>query len=252
MAISLTCIDRVSDDIESLLTQRGFVHDAVRIHHCYGWRHCHSAYCIKCMSRRVYRQRKHLLPAIQTLLATNPQYQLWFLTGAAEDSSDINAHAWNAVSGMKRLLKHARLKRRVIAHFSVLEVAYKRGRKHPCAHVHSLVVSKPMDKGKYRISQRDWIALWEVACPLHRKRQQQPPTLRRRGPKPWTHPSFVAKLLPRDDMQQLKVIRYCTKWATPRVTRNYRRLLAPDPNVFLKRIDALKGVPRFFGELHQT
>ena len=245
----------MSDEVEALLTQRGLVEDAVRINNCHGFRYCHSAYCIKCMSRRAYRQRKHLLQALPALLAGNSNYQLWFITGAAADSADVNAAAWSAVNGMRRLLKHPRLRGRVVCHFSVLEIAHKRGRQHPCAHVHTLAVTKPMDKGKYRLSRRHWIELWEEACPLHRKRllpvRRSPKRKGKRVAKNKPHVSLVAKMIPRDGDHVQRVILYCTKWATPRrVARDYRALLNPDPTVFLERVDALKGVPRFFGELH--
>jgi hypothetical protein len=46
------------------------------------------------------------------------------------------------------------------------------------------------------------------------------------------------------------VISYCTKWATVKnVAADYRALLV-DPDSFIKRIRDLKGVTRFFGELH--
>lgn len=84
------------------------------------------------MSRRVFNQRRHLEVALPSLLQTNPTYQLWFITAAAADSRDVTAHSKSAVLGMKRLLKHGELKSRVISHFSVLEVALKRGRPDGC------------------------------------------------------------------------------------------------------------------------
>jgi hypothetical protein len=258
LAVSFAVINRVSDEIETFLTQRGLVEDAVRINKCFGYRYCHSRFCIKCASRRVYRQRKHLLSALPALLSEDTRYQIWFITGAAADSADLNAAARSAVIGMQRLLKHDRLKRRVVAHFSVLEIAHKHGRKHPCAHVHTLVVTKPMNKGKYRISRKDWIEMWEEACPLHRKRVAKPRyprrrrvTKTRRSKKTNAHESLVAKMIPRDERHILRVIRYCTKWANPRrVARDFRSLLNPDPNAFIHRMDTLKGVTRFFGGLH--
>jgi hypothetical protein len=256
--------------------QRGSMKDAVRLNHCFGYEYCHNAYCIKCVSRRAFRQRKYLLNALPALLSENPRYQLWFITGAAADSHDVNTSSRAAVTGMRRLLKHARLKRRVVAHFSVLEIAHKPGREHPCAHVHTLAVTKPIHQGKYRISKKDWIQMWEEACSLHRKRlpvQRFPQRRRitksrcaattgriafakrldrsRLAMKMNAHESLVAKMVPRDERHILRVIRYVTKWANPRrVARDYRSLLNPNPDVFLERVNALKGVHRFFGELH--
>jgi Replication protein len=251
LAVSLASINRLSSDIEVVLLEHDHIKDAVRIKGCYGYRQCQSVYCIHCASRRAYKERRHLLGSLQKLLAQNPRYQLWFITGAAADSPDVRTSACAAVLGMKKLLSHSRLKGRVIAHFSVLEVAHKHGREHPCAHVHTLAVTRPMDKGRYRISRKDWVSLWEGACPQHRKRA--PTSVRRRkGAKPEEHLSLVAKLIPRDRSHMIPVIKYCTKWAaTRRVTRDYRRLLRPNPQAFLDRIDALKGVPKFFGGLHR-
>lgn len=151
---------------------------------------------------------------------------------------------------MRNLLKHERLRSRVVAHFSVLEVALKHGRVKPCAHVHSLVITKPLDKGRYRISEPDWILMWEAACPLARRRDMTVPLKRRQPTKPKKHASIVAVQagVTEDDLAGL--VRYCTKWATPsNITRNYRALLA-DPDEFIRRIDSLKGVTRFFGPLH--
>ncbi len=202
------------------------------------------------MSRKVYRQREYLKEALPALLRANPKAQVWFFTGATEDSEDVNTHAKAAVSGMRRLLKHPRLRGRVISHFSVLEVAQKRHRVHPCAHVHSLVVTNPIDKGRYRISEPDWIRMWEEACPLARKRDLSVPLKRKQPTKPRQHASFVAVQCGPTEADLEALIRYSTKWATPRnITRNYRQLLL-DPDRFIRRIDALKRVTRFFGPLH--
>jgi hypothetical protein len=61
---------------------------------------------------------------------------------------------------MRKLLRHPRLRGRVIASFSVLEVATKPWRKNPCVHVHTLAVTKPL-RGRNYISQKLWIAMWE-------------------------------------------------------------------------------------------
>ena len=252
MAVALTSINRISSDIAIHLGKRGLIRQGILIRMCYGHKNCQQAYCIKCMSRRVYKERKHLQTALPALLRKHPKAQVWFLTGATEDSPDVNTHAKAAVRGMKQLLKDPRLKGRVIAHFSVLEVALKRHRTNPCAHVHSLIVTNPIDKGRYRISEPDWIRMWETACPLARRRDSSVPLKRRQPTKPRRHASFVALRAGPTSVDLDRLIRYCTKWATPRnITRNYRELLT-DPDRFIQRIDSLKGVTRFFGPLHLT
>lgn len=260
MAVSLSCINRLAGDVEAILLQNYLIKDAIRIKHCFGYQQCQNPYCIRCTSRRAYLERQHLIAGLETLLDQNPKYQLWLLTGAADDSPDVRTSALAAVRGIKRLLKHPRLKGRVIAHFSALEVADKSWREHPCAHVHTLVVTKPMDKGKYRISRKDWVAMWEDACPQHRirvptakRRRSAPPSAKRRrgGPKPREHPSLKADLIPLERDHIIRVVNYCTKWAaTKRIVRDYRRLLGPNPLRFLERIASLKGVTKFFGSLH--
>jgi hypothetical protein len=234
-----------------VLLRHYLIKDALRIKGCFGFKQCQSVYCIRCASRRAYKERQHLLAALQELLTQDPRSQLWFITGAAADSPDVATAARAAVSGMRKMLKHPRLRGRVIAHFSVLEVAHKYGREYPCAHVHTLVVTRPMDKGRYRISRKDWVSLWENACPQHRRRA---PALepRRKGGKREQHHSLVAKLVPREMNDLTRVVKYCTKWAAPyRVVRDYSRLLWPNPQLFLERMAALKGVPKFFGGLHR-
>jgi hypothetical protein len=250
VSTSLTSINRLSADIAVLLNKRGLFRDSILIGKCFGHRHCQRAYCIKCMRRRVYLQRKHLQQALPAILKQHPGAQVWFLTGAAEDSDEVNSHAKAAVRGMKRLLNHPRLKNRIISHFSVLEVELKRYRTDPCAHVHSLIVTKPIDKGRYRISEPDWIRIWEESCSLARKRDLTIPLKRRQPTKPRKHPSFDARRVGPTKADLERVIRYSTKWATPRnITRNYRQLLT-DSDRFIRRIQALKGVTRFFGPLH--
>lgn len=252
MPLAIVGMNRLSADIQVLLTQRGLIKDAVKLKNCYGYKQCHSRYCIKCVSLRAYRQRKHLLSVLPVLLATDPKLQLWFLTGAAADGPDVALHAKAAVLGMRRLLKHPRLKYRVVAYFAVLEVADKVWREHPCAHVHALIVTKPMDKGKYRISERDWVSMWEAACSHHRKPLRELPQRRVLTKKQKVHRSLVAVLVPRTKDDIAKVAQYCTKWANQsRIVSDYRRLLTHDPDGFLARIDALEGVPRFFGPLHK-
>lgn len=250
MSVVFTSMNRLNADIAQHLNKRGLYRESIRVSQCHGYKQCHCLYCIHCASLRVYKQRLHLTMALSALLAQHPKAQVWFLTGATEDSDDINAYAKAAVRGMRRLLKHPRLRNRLIAHFSVLEVALKRHRTLPCAHVHTLAVTKPMDKGRYRISECDWILIWEAVCPLARKRDCSIPLKRRHPKKSRKHASFVAIMAGTSAADLKGLIRYCTKWATPRnITRNYRQMLL-DPDRFIHRIDALKGVTRFFGPLH--
>jgi|SRR5450631_2040387 len=153
--------------------------------------------------------------------------------------------------GMRKLLKHDRLRNRVISHFSVLEVAKKRGRETPCAHVHTVLVTKPIHTGRYRISEPDWILMWEQACPLARQRDLSIPLKRKQPKNPSRHPSFLAKRagVTGDDLTGL--IQYCTKFAAPKkIAMTYRELMR-NPDEFIERIDSLKGVTRFFGGLHR-
>lgn len=202
------------------------------------------------MNNRVVKQRLHLQSALPALLNTNPKLQLWFLTAAAADSCDVSNHARAAVLGMKRLLKHPRLQTRIIGSFAVLEVAHKVSRVEPCSHVHMLIVTKPIDTGRYRLSEKSWIQLWESLCPLARKRDPTIPLTRRDRKKPKPNLSFVAERIPLEVDHITRVIRYVCKWSyVKNVSRNYRALLA-DPKAFIERIVALQGVTRFFGSLH--
>lgn len=60
MSVALTSIDRLSADIVRHLSKRKLIRDSIRIRDCYGHKHCHNAYCIKCTSRKVYKQRNTL------------------------------------------------------------------------------------------------------------------------------------------------------------------------------------------------
>jgi len=203
------------------------------------------------MNRRVWKHRAHLEKAIPALLAQDPKYELWFITAACEDSPDVNSSARAAVKGMRSLLKHPRLKGRVVTSFSVLEVAFKTSRQHPCAHVHSLVIAKPMSKGRHRLSEATWIDLWEESCPLARGRDPCVPRTRRNKNHPKPNLSIVADLVPRTGADLIKVIRYSTKWGSrERLIKNYRELLRA-PDTFIARVQALIGVTRFFGSLRQ-
>lgn len=202
------------------------------------------------MHQLVVKQRLHLEVALPTLLDTDPNLQLWFLTAAAEDSCDVSTHAKATILGMRRLLKHPRLQNRIVGSFAVLEVAHKVSRLQPCAHVHMLLVTKPIDQGRNRLSEAAWIHLWEELCPLARKRDPTIPLTRRNRKKPKPNLSFVAERVPRQPDDITRVIRYCTKWSyAGNIARNYRQLLT-QPKAFIKRIEALKGVTRFFGNLH--
>jgi hypothetical protein len=201
------------------------------------------------MSRRVYKQRLHLKEQLPALMKEHPRSQLWFLTGAAEDDAEIRGHAKAAITGMRRVLRHPRLENRVISHFAVLEVALKNHRT-PCAHVHALVVTRPMDKGKYRISEPDWIRIWEQSCPLARKRDESDTLQRKRPAQPRENVSFKAVLAADTTTDRGTLIGYCTKWADPDwIAKNYRQLLK-NPDRFIDRIESLKGITRFFGPLH--
>ncbi|WP_263374007.1 protein rep [Granulicella aggregans] len=233
-----------------MLQRHGFDRDSIRVRDCYGWTHCKSAFCIKCASRRVWKQRSHLKRELPALLEVAPSRQLWFLTGAAEDGSDVRELSQAAMLGMNRIVRHPRLKNRVISSFSVLEIAHKTNRVDPCCHVHTLVVTEPMHQGRHRISEREWIELWEECCPRPRKRDPTVPLVRSNARKPKPNLSFVAERVPRTAQDIAKVIHYCTKWATPwRIIDSYRTLLA-NPHLFIERINALVGVTRFSGELH--
>jgi len=250
LSVPLPALERTSADISRLLTRNNFHRDAVLIDGCYGWKNCKSAFCIKCMSRRTLKERRHLETILPDLLATDPTLQLWFVTAAAEDSPDIRTTAEAAVLGVRRLLRHPRLSNRVVGSFSVLEVAHKTSREYACSHIHSLVVTRPMDRGRHRISEAGWIDLWEHCCPLARKRDPTVPLLRQNSKRPKPNLSVVVEPVPRDGPDITKVIRYCTKWSyADNITRNYRELLSK-PGEFISRIQSLQGVTRFFGDLH--
>lgn len=250
LTIPLVALNRLSSDIQAVLLEHNLIKDAVRISHCYGYHQCQSIYCVLCASRRAYKERQHATEAIKELLGKDSRYQLWFITGAAADSPDIRASARSAVVGMSRMLRNHRLKGRVIAHFSALQVERKQWRKYPCAHVHTLAITKPL-RGRSYISQKLWIAMWEQACSHHRKPLPER-RLHRKGAKLPQHPSLLARLVPRRDIDLIRVVSYCTRWATAKhASIDYGRLLSPNPRDFLERMAALKGIPKFFGSLHR-
>jgi Replication protein len=244
-------LERVSADISLTLTRKELHKHSVLIDGCYGWKHCHSPYCLKCMSRRVMNERNNLKQLLPPLLHADLTLQCWFITAAAADNRDIRTHSLAAVTGMRRLLKHRRLKGRIVASFSVLEVAHKTSRTDPCAHIHTLIVTKPMDKGRHRISEAEWIRLWESVCPLARARDPTRRLLRANRMRPKANLSIVVQRVPRATGDIDRVVNYCTKWATPlRAAGNYRDMLQ-DPDGFIQRIESLRGVTRFFGSLHR-
>lgn len=205
---------------------------------------------MRCASRRAYKEREHLSVKLREVLARDPKYQLWLITGTAEDSPEVRKSALAVVWGMKRLLRHPRLRGRVIEYFSVLEVERKQWRNYPCAHVHTLLITKPIDKGKYRISKSDWVAIWETVCPRARNRIPSIACeqMKNGGAE---QPSLKACLIPRDENHLTAVIRYCTKWAAPKLARRgCQDLFSPHSEGFVERMIALKGVPRFFGDMH--
>jgi hypothetical protein len=249
LSVSLTRLKRISADVSGLLRQRKMYRDSVRLDHCYGYEHCHNAHCILCTSRRALHQRRHLEKELPALLKNDPDLQLWLITGAAADSLDVNLHAKAAVRGMINLLKHPRLKGRVVTSFSVLEVQHKTSREAPCAHVHTLLVCRPITSGKYRISEASWVAIWEECCSLPRVREGT--LVRRNAKKPKTNLSLDARIVDTQNDGLTKIIRYVTKWSyVKNIAKDYRELLV-DPDAFMVRIKALKGVTRFFGKLHK-
>jgi len=202
------------------------------------------------MSRRVWKERRHLEHSLPSLLRTDPSLQLWFVTAAAEDSPDIHTTAKAAVLGVRRLVRHPRLKKRVVGYFAALEVAHRTSREHPCAHVHAVLVTFPMDKGRHRISEADWVGMWEECCPLARGRDRAIKMLRyaRGSPKP--NLSIVVQRVSENSTDITRVIRYSTKWATAdRIANHYRALLI-QPDRFIWWIQSLRGIHRFFGDLH--
>ncbi|RRA49332.1 hypothetical protein [Acidipila sp. EB88] len=109
-----------------------------------------------------------------------------------------------------------------------------------------------MDAGTYRISSRDWILMWQEACPEHRVGHPSLQSSARLNKQSRTHCSFLAKRANLQNEGRLdRLIKYCTKWATPRnVQEDFNRLLKK-PEAFLYWMDSLKGVTRFFGTLHR-
>jgi hypothetical protein len=256
LSVSLTRLKRIIDDVSRFLRARKMFRDSVRLDGCYGWQHCHNAHCILCMSRRALRQRKHLEKELPAILSKDDTLQLWLITGTTADSLDVNLHAKAAVRGMVNLLKHPRLKGRVVTSFSVLEVAHKTSRVAPCAHVHTLLVCKPITSGKYRISEASWVEMWEECCSLPRVRQGKLPRKNKKKPKPNLSldarivGTETAGIIHRTEADLTRVIRYVTKWSyVKNIATDYRQLLV-DPDAFMVRIKALKGVTRFFGKLH--
>lgn len=204
------------------------------------------------MSRRTWAERKHLEESLPAILNGDPHLQVWFVTSAAEDNPDVALTANAVVRGVKSMLRHHRLKERVVGSFNVLEVAHKTSRIDPCSHVHSILVTHPIDKGRSRISEAEWVRIWEECCPLARKRDPTVKLIRQNINRPKPNLSIVAKQVPRTEIDLQRIINYCCKWSYPeRIARNYRDLLL-DPETFFNRIDALKRVTRFFGNLHRN
>jgi len=241
------CIERCAGDIEALLTKRGMVRDAVRVAGCFGYRQCSSPFCIRCASRRAYKQREHLLVAVPTLLRADGRYQVWHVTAVAADSPDVRRQSWGVVTGVRRLMKHDRLRGRVVSYFAALEIFQHSRREYPCAHAHVLVITRPMDKGKYRISRCDWIRIWEAVCPA--ARQLSGPC---RASRVGANVSLLANHIPREDEHIRRVINYCTKWAVPEAAADSFRGLLTDPDRFIQQHLALRGVPRYFGDMQRN
>jgi hypothetical protein len=246
-------LDRSNSDVASFLASRGLQNDANKLDGCKPTRHCQSTFCLNCIRYRAIRNRTHLQLQIPKLLDEDINLELWFLTGAAADSPDVHKHATAAVTGMRRLLRHKRLANRVVASFSALEIASKTSPTLPCCHVHSLVVCKQISHGRYRISEADFVHLWERACDLPRLRADpMARMLRRNQNRKKENLSLVAVQIPRIPTDISSTISYVTKQAQPkRLLDDYEKLLG-DPDAFINRIQQLHRVPRFFGDQAKT
>jgi hypothetical protein len=244
-------LERVSADVSTVLHRFNLYKDAIKIRHCYGFQWCKSPFCPRCNSRRAWREYQHLSETLSALLATDEDLQLWFLTLATEDSADVHSSARAAVAATRRLLRHPRIASRVVAYFAVAEVATKHLNAPPCVHTHAILVTRPMDQGRHRISQGGWVNLWEECCSLARKRNPNF-SLKRQNPR---HPardlSAVMLRVPRciDDLE--RVTRYVCKGSlTSDAVAEYRQQLL-DPSMFIDRVADLQGTTRFFGPLHR-
>lgn len=235
------------------------ISESLKLSTCYTKNHCHSRWCIHCMQRRASRQRKYLcgvkengyFGSLKSTLEQDPSHQLWFITACVEDSPEINQHALAAVRGMKTLLRDPRLATQIVGSFSVLEISRKHGRKYPCCHVHTLLVTKPL-LGRYYVSQPRWVQMWEQACPLHRKRITEK-LLRKNDSKPIPkNISILAKLVPKSEDDFKRVGIYVSKWASEKaIADNYYSIMhdPTNPNAFAERIEGLTGVTRFWGSM---
>jgi Replication protein len=224
-------LDRVCADISQLLNDQGHTKDAELMAACRPGKRCSSAYCLKCIRSRAIRTRKHVHKTLPALLDNDLNLELWFITGCCADSDDVKTHARSAVRGMKKLLKHPRLRNRIVGVFGAMEIAPKTSRL-PCAHVHSLIVCKPISKGKYRISEADWVRMWEESCDAPRLNPHLK-MIRRNAARKKPNLSLVALQILRNQLDISGTIDYCTKGS------DHDQVM----------LNQLKGTTRFFGDL---
>ena len=246
---------RLRDNIHECLSQVDLHKEAVQLAHCEprsleskGF--CRSHYCPSCTHYWASKQRRNLESLLPTLLASDPTLQLWWITAACADNHDIATHARAAVLGTQRLLRHPRLKGRVVASFSVLEVAYKTSPTLPCCHTHTLVVTKPMDQGRHRISHPDWVHLWEGVCSLPRLRSDPSARVLRRNPAKKNSTSIWVEQARQTPDDITRLTNYVTKWSfKDNLVADFDTQLKASPGRFIDRVRQLHNVTRFFGSL---
>lgn len=249
---SIVELRRRHADIEKFLDKQGLHHDSVKLSHCKPGAHCQSVFCLYCISYRASRNRSYLLETIPKLLDDDLDLELWFLTGMCADSADINTHARAAVRGMRKLLKHPHLVTRVQASFNALEVIPKTGQL-PSAHVHTLIVTKQISRGRYRLSEATWIQMWERACDLPRLREDpQARMIRRNRNREKPNLSLVAVQVFRNHDDIRDSIGYVTKETHAHIVLDKYAHVLDHPDKFIERMTQLKGVTRFFGSLSKA
>jgi hypothetical protein len=245
---------RIRDNILEILNQHALHKETIRIEHCErglgssGF--CRSRFCPRCTNYWAAKQRKNLETLLPALLGSDPSLQLWWITAAAADSPDITRHARAAALGTQRLLRHPRLKGRIVASFSVLEVAYKTCRVYPCCHTHTLLVTKPMSVGRHRISHPEWVRLWEQVCSLPRLRSDPHARILRSNPAKKNNTSLWAEQAKTTPEDITRLINYSTKWSFQNnLVADFDRQIQASPGRFIERIQQLQGCTRFFGSL---
>lgn len=245
----MTRLSRICADISKFLNDRGHHKDSVRMDSCRPGTRCNSAYCLRCIRARAISTRLRVHKSLAESLASDINLEVWFLTGCAADSEDVTTHARSAVRGMNRLFKHKRLRNRIVGTFSALEVAPKTSLL-PCAHVHSLMVTRPITVGKYRISEAQFLEMWEESCEHHRPRlNPHEKMLRRNAARKKPHLSFVALQVLKNALDITRTADYLTKEANAeRVIYNHEDLLL-NPDNYIDRIQQLRHTTRFSGSL---